>query len=126
MEIVLQPAIRKREITAEINVSNVGIFSKGRYYQCGIPGETTEDGLKRIEAHVLKYKPDIVVIFLEPMMSLVISLSRSIAIKNIEEMIQLIGQEKVVLVSPPYTNQLLRHTDRPLERLMLYRDVTKN
>lgn len=73
----------KKEITAKLTCRMSEYFPKADIINAGIPGETTEDGLKRIEAHVLKYKPDIVVIFLEPMMPLVISLSRSIAIKEI-------------------------------------------
>ena len=116
----------KKEITAKLTCRMSEYFPKADIINAGIPGETTEDGLKRIEAHVLKYKPDIVVIFFganDAARHKFVSLDRYQ--RNLEEMIRLIGQEKVVLVSPPYTNQLLRHTDRPLERLMLYRDVTK-
>ena len=53
----------KKEITAKLTCRMLEYFPKADIINAGIPGETTEDGLKRIEAHVLKYKPDIVVIF---------------------------------------------------------------
>lgn len=96
----------------------------------GMPGDTTEDGLKRLEKEVLQEKPDIVVIFFGANDC---SVDRPVSVtqygENLEKMIREIGREKVVLITAPYVASG-RRPERPKEKVaqivLKGKEVAKN
>lgn len=71
----------------------------------GIPGDTTDDGMKRLEKEVLAEKPDMVTIFFganDTNSDNLVPLEKYA--ENIEKMITEIGKEKVILLTPPYVD----------------------
>ena len=95
----------KRDIDA-MGLEEVAVIN------AGMPGDTTEDGLKRLNKEVLIEKPDEVVIFFGANDA---SLDRNITVatfrENLETMIQ-----KVILITPPYADSG-RRPERPQTRI---------
>lgn len=92
----------------------------------GIPGDTTVDGLARINEHVLRYEPTYVTVFFGANDAAVHrGVSLELYQKNLRQLVQMIGLEKVILVSTPYANQKIQGHDRPLERLRDYVSVAE-
>ncbi len=90
----------------------------------GIPGETTIEGLKRMERHVIAHRPTYVTIFfgandVAGQHLVPISLYKS----NLEKMLHQIGPEKCLLLTPPYIAPLLHAEDRPLTRVQDYAEA---
>lgn len=100
----------KRDIAA-MGLEEVAVIN------AGMPGDTTEDGLKRLNKEVLIEKPDEVVIFFGANDA---SLDRNITVatfrENLETMIHEIGSEKVILITPPYADSG-RRPERPQTRI---------
>lgn len=92
----------------------------------GIPGDTTVDGLARVNEHVLRYEPTYVTVFFGANDAAV---HRGVSLeayqKNLRQLVRLIGLEKVILVSTPYANQKIQGHDRPLNRLRAYVSVAE-
>lgn len=71
----------------------------------GFPGNTTEDAMKRLEKDVLAEQPDMVTIFFganDTNSDNLVPLEKYA--ENIERMVQKIGAEKVILLTPPYVD----------------------
>ena len=71
----------------------------------GMPGDTTQDAMKRLEKEVLAEQADIVTIFFganDTNSDNLVPLEKYA--ENIETMITEIGKEKVVLLTPPYVD----------------------
>lgn len=100
----------KRDIAA-MNLEEVAVVN------AGMPGDTSTDGLKRLEGEVLAENPDIVVIFFGANDA---SVDRAVSVaeyqQNLETMIEKIGQEKVILITSPYTDSA-RKPDRTQNRI---------
>ncbi|MGX6980089.1 SGNH/GDSL hydrolase family protein [Vagococcus elongatus] len=110
-------------ITDALTSKVAAIFPEDHIINAGIPGDTTSDGLKRLEAHVLRYQPDIVTLFFganDVAIDRLISLNKYLA--NMVDIIEKIGPEKVILFSAPYTKQAIRKFDRPLSRCRKFSD----
>lgn len=79
----------------------------------GMPGDTTRDGLKRLEKEVLSESPDMVVVFFGANDC---SEDRPISVteygENLETMIRKIGREKVILITAPFIDSG-RRPERP-------------
>ena len=90
----------KRDIAA-MGLEEVAVIN------AGMPGDTTEDGLKRLNKEVLIEKPDEVVIFFG---------ANDASLENLETMIHEIGSEKVILITPPYADSG-RRPERPQTRI---------
>lgn len=90
----------------------------------GIPGDTTFDALKRIEEHVSKHQPKLVVVFFG---ANDVALHNAVSLEeyreNLLEIIQKIGKENVILLTAPYADQGLRVRDRPLSDIKEYGQV---
>lgn len=87
----------------------------------GIPGDTTIDGLARIEPFVLRHQPDYVTVFFGANDAAIHRLMSVEQYKEkLQEIIYLIGPEKVLLLSAPYTSQRNRKLDRPLGRMVKF------
>ena len=72
----------------------------------GIPGDTTEGALKRVDAHVLKYQPDIVTVFFGANdVATYSGITKELYETNLRELIARIGEEKVILIGPPFARQ---------------------
>lgn len=72
----------------------------------GIPGDTTVDGLARLEDFVLRYEPTYVTVFFGANdVALHNELSVEEYQENLKELIDQIGPKKVVLLSTPYGSQ---------------------
>lgn len=87
----------------------------------GIPGDTTKGALTRLEKHVLNGEPDLVTILFgsnDVLENEHISLTQYR--KNIEALIQQIGANKVLLITPSFTNQQLQYEQRPNHRILAY------
>ena len=96
-------------------------FPDFQVVNAGIPGDTTEDGLRRIEEHVLRYQPDYVTVFFGANdVAIHNHVSKAAYQANLQQIIELIGAEKVILLSTPYAHQAVQGTDRPLERIKDY------
>lgn len=115
-----------QEFTDELTKRVAAGFPDVTVVNAGIPGDTTIDGLARIEEHILKYEPSIVTVFFGANDA---ALYRLVGLEKYEEnlrkMIQLIGPAKVVLVSPPYVSQKSHKLDRPLSHLEKFAKVTE-
>ena len=89
----------------------------------GISGNTTRDGLNRLESDVLKHKPDLVTISfgLNDMVRVPIEEYRS----NLEQLIDRCRAQKsqVVLCTP---NAVINTSDRPITRLVEYCEVLRS
>jgi lysophospholipase L1-like esterase len=71
----------------------------------GMPGDRTEEGLQRLDKDVLAEKPDIVTIFFganDTNSDRLVPLEKYA--ENLETMIEKIGREKVILLTPPYVD----------------------
>jgi lysophospholipase L1-like esterase len=83
----------------------------------GLPGDTTVDGLKRLEQEVMAEDPDLVVIFFGANDA---SVDRKVPLamyqQNLETIVKTIGSEKVVLITSPYTDSA-RKPERPQDRI---------
>lgn len=104
-------------ITDALTSKIISSFPEDEIINAGIPGDTTADGLKRVEPHVVKYQPDIVTLFFganDVAIDRLISLNKYLS--NMTALIDKIGDEKVILFSAPYTKQSIRKFDRPLNR----------
>lgn len=88
----------------------------------GISGNTTRDGLNRLESDVLKHKPDLVTISfgLNDMVRVPIEEYRS----NLEQLIDRCREQKsqVVLCTP---NAVINTDDRPITKLVEYCEVLR-
>lgn len=101
-------------------------FSEDEIINAGIPRDTTRDALQRMEQHVLRYSPDLVTIFFGANDAAVY---RDVTIEEYEQnlrmMIDKVGSDKVLLISPPYISQKLRGEDHPFSLLEKYVAVTQ-
>jgi lysophospholipase L1-like esterase len=83
----------------------------------GLPGDTTVDGLKRLEQEVMAEDPDLVVVFFGANDA---SVDRKVPLamyqQNLETIVKTIGSEKVVLITSPYTDSA-RKPERPQDRI---------
>ena len=112
---------REGEIEETLTVLISDCFPKSKVVNAGIPGDTTREGLKRIEQHILSYQPDIVVVFFGANdMAVSCDVSVTEYGENLHRMIEEIGISKVLLITPPYVNQYLRSEDRPLSSIESY------
>lgn len=96
-------------------------FSQFEVIDAGIPGETSRDGLKRLDAHVLKYDPTFVTVFWganDVAEHNLVPLDEYRT--NLATMIEKIGKDKVILITPPYINQQQHALDRPQARIEAY------
>ncbi|MGX6962600.1 SGNH/GDSL hydrolase family protein [Vagococcus xieshaowenii] len=97
------------------------VFFDDHVINAGIPGDTAEQGLHRIEAHVLKYEPDIVTVFFG---ANDLARHRDVSlveyIDNLSAIIKHITPGKVIMFSAPYVNQTMRCQDRPLTTIMTF------
>lgn len=91
-----------------------------RIINAGMPGDTTEDALKRLKSEVLAVNPELVTVFFganDTNSERLVPLENYI--KNLQEMIQAIGKEKVLLLTPPYVD-CARKPTRNDERIQQY------
>lgn len=87
----------------------------------GIPGDTTNGGLERFEQHVLKRDPDLVtILFGSNDVTLAENISLTMYKNNILTMIEKVGAEKVLLITPSFSNPLVQHDERPNSRILAY------
>lgn len=115
------------EIHPTLNVELQKYLPQEKLINAGIPGNTSTDGLERLERNVLKYQPDIVVIFFGANdLAVHRMVNETQYAKNLREMITLIGKQKVILVTPPCVDQRKHYEDRPFERVLQYREIVQN
>jgi len=93
----------------------------------GIPGDTTKGAVLRVESHVLKYKPDLVVVFFG---ANDVALNSGVSLldykENLTRLIKQIGFEKVILIGGPFTAQEEKYgLDRPLEKIKQYSQMAE-
>lgn len=92
----------------------------------GIPGDTTRGALSRLDAHVLKYQPDLVVVFFGANdVSNVIGINIEEYIINLKEIVNQIGYSKVILLGPPYADQRIYSNERSLESITAYNEAVR-
>ncbi|MGX7245034.1 SGNH/GDSL hydrolase family protein [Enterococcus quebecensis] len=104
---------------AALNLEEVTIVN------AGMPGDTTEDAMKRLEKEVLAEHPDIVTIFFganDTNVDNLVPLEKYA--DNIERMINKIGKEKVILLTPPYVD-CARKPNRDDDRIREYTERVK-
>ncbi|GBG95032.1 esterase [Ligilactobacillus salitolerans] len=89
----------------------------------GVLGDNTEGGLARIVPDVLEHKPDIVVIFFGTNDVQVPGMTKEHYQANLTSMIQQIGAEKCILITPGITGPS-RQEHRPLDLLKQYAQAT--
>lgn len=95
-------------------------FEEVTVVNAGMPGDTTLDGLRRLEAEVLAAAPDRVVIFFganDCSVDRLVSVNQYGA--NLCTMIQKIGSEKVILITPPYIDSN-RQPERPVDQIQQF------
>lgn len=95
-------------------------FTDFEVISAGVPGETTREGLARIEDHVVKYDPAYVTIFFGIND---LATDKLVPIdeyeENLRKMIEMVGAEKVILITPPYVTSK-KQPERPVERILAY------
>ncbi|MFS7261526.1 GDSL-type esterase/lipase family protein [Carnobacterium divergens] len=92
----------------------------------GIPGDTTVDGIARLEKHVLSKQPDFVTVFFgsnDASTGLLVPIDEYRL--NLTKMIETIGASKVILITPALSNQALQQAERPNSRLIHYGNVVR-
>lgn len=93
----------------------------------GIPGDTTDGAVNRVQKHVTSRHPDYVTIFFG---SNDAALDSQVPIEryqeNLKQLIQQIGPEKVFLITPALADQTIQGTNRPIETLLQYGEVVRN
>lgn len=100
-EEAITPILQKL-ITEDLDAQNL---EEILIVNAGMPGDTTDDGMKRLEKEVLAEKPDMVTIFFganDTNSDNLVPLEKYA--ENIETMITEIGKEKVILLTPPYVD----------------------
>ncbi|MGX7024586.1 SGNH/GDSL hydrolase family protein [Vagococcus hydrophili] len=101
-------------------------FKELEVINAGIPGDTTRGALQRLEAHVLRYQPDVVTVFFGANdVSTIMGISIEEYIANLILIVKQIGEERVILLGVPYCNQNLYQEERGMERLELYNRAAK-
>lgn len=102
-------------------------FADVEVINAGIPGDNTSGAVNRVQDHVLKYNPDIVVIFFGANDAAVHSgVSVSEYKNNLESLIEDIGSEKVILIGGPFALQEVKYgLDRPLESIQKFSDTAE-
>ena len=108
-------------------------FPELEVINAGIPGDTAEQGLQRIQEHVLKYKTDqvnqleLVTIFFG---ANDLAIHRDVPVSEyrdyLKKIIEQIGCDKVVVFSAPYVDQKRRFHDRPLSRIEVYVEAAES
>lgn len=92
----------------------------------GIPGDTTNGGLERLQQHVLKKEPDLVtILFGSNDVTLAENISLTMYKKNMLTMIESIGAKKVLLITPSFSNPLVQHDERPNSRILAYGNAVR-
>ncbi|CAM3222296.1 SGNH/GDSL hydrolase family protein [Vagococcus fessus] len=108
-------------ITDELTKRVQCAFPDTDVINAGIPGDTTAGALNRIEEHILRYNPDEVVVFFGANdVANYVGVSPVDYRRNLLEIIERIGKEKVVLLSGPYTGQKRHGEDRSLVAIKQY------
>lgn len=114
------------EITLKLNDRIAALEPTIEIINAGIPGDSTDGGLDRVQNHVIKHQPDWVTLFFGANdAAIVYDMPIENFIKNLIEMILEIGPERVILIGAPYVCQTLHAIDRPLARLERYAEATK-
>lgn len=85
----------------------------------GKTGDTTRDALGRLKKDVLSFTPDYVVLFFNKDL-LNQMISRHEYIENIDQMIQQIGKEKTILITPSYADPITQGQDHALKDIQTY------
>ena len=77
--------------------------------------------MERFEQHVLKRDPDLVtILFGSNDVTLAENISLTMYKNNILTMIEQVGAEKVLLITPSFSNPLVQHDERPNSRILAY------
>ena len=92
----------------------------------GIPGDTTEGALKRVEKHVIKYNPDLVTVFFGANdVSNVTGITLEAYKKNMYALVEKIGPEKIILIGPPYADQKQYEKERNINQIKAFNEVVQ-
>lgn len=93
----------------------------------GIPGDNTNGAVARVQDHVVKYQPNIVVIFFGANDAAIHSgVSVSDYQQNLELLIKMIGSKKVILIGGPFALQEDKYgLDRPLKNIEAFSQVAE-
>lgn len=101
-------------------------FPDAEVINAGIPGDTCRGALERVDHHVLRYQPDLVVVFFGANdVSDVIGIDIEEYRHNLQELVKKISVEKVILIGPPYADQRIYDKERPLEKLEAFNGVVE-
>lgn len=101
-----------------LNEEIEAVYPNIEVINAGIPGDTTRGALNRLEAHVLKYQPNLVVVFFGANdVSNEIGLSIEDYTRHLEELVQAIGPLKTILIGVPYADQRIYDKERPLIKI---------
>lgn len=104
-------------ITKDLAIQN---YEEINIVNAGMPGDTTQDAMKRLEKEVISEQADIVTIFFganDTNIDRLVPLEKYA--ENIETMISKIGKEKVILLTPPYVD-CARKPTRDNDRIRQY------
>lgn len=111
----------QHEITDLLTAPIQRSLPNAKVVNAGIPGDTTVDGLARIERFILRYDPTYVTVFFGANdADLACPLSVDDYQANLRTIISRIGWQKVLLLSAPYTSQ--RDSQARLERIKSFVD----
>lgn len=92
----------------------------------GIPGDTTCGALNRLEAHILKYQPNLVVVFFGANdVSNVMGVRIEDYMRNLQEIVQAIGPSKTILIGPPFADQRIYDKERPLVQIKAFNQAVQ-
>lgn len=92
----------------------------------GIPGDTTSGAMKRVMDHVVGYEPDMVTVFFGTNDVAALSgISLAQYETNLMNLVEVIGSDRVILLGPPFANQVLYQQERPLLRLNQYNQAAR-
>lgn len=109
-----------------LNEEIEAVFTDIEVINAGIPGDTSQKALMRVESHVLKYEPDIVTVFFGANdVSKISGLGINSYQENLLSLVRQIGPEKVILIGVPYANQVYYKQERPMSRIKNFNEVAK-
>lgn len=110
-----------------LNEKIEAVFLDIEVINAGIPGDTSRDGLQRIDQHVLTYHPDLVVVFFGANdVSNKMGIDRKEYQHNMQQLVRKIGVEKTILIGPPFADQRIYETERPLKKLEAFNETVKS
>lgn len=99
-------------------------FPQSEFINRGVPGDNTKNAQTRLQADVFEVNPQVVLIFFGTNDAATTDISLEDYKDNLKKMIDMIGSQKVILVTPGLADETL-HPDRLDQKMAAYALATR-